>query len=123
MQSDGVLMRYAVVENETGNAIPDSDTGENFTGKVLNVIEADEDFAAPEGASLIASEEASEGDTYEVRKKTLFKVGGQGFVKAEVTAKVSPQTEYAAASTNTKKLAVLAKYAGLVIEKEVIEEE
>ena len=54
MQSDGVLMRYAVVENETGSAIPDSDAGENFTGKVLNVIEADEDFAASEGTTLIA---------------------------------------------------------------------
>ena len=118
MQGDGVLMRYAVVENKTGNAIPDRDAGENFTGKVTNVIEADEDFATPSGASLIASEEASEGDTYEVRKKTLFKVGGEGFVKAEAVAKVSPQAEYAAASTNTKKLAVIAKDAGLVIEEE-----
>ena len=109
------MSRKAVVENETGS---DVEANEAFIGKVINVIEADEDFAAPEGASLIASEDASKGDTYEVRKKTLFKVGFRGFIKAEAAAKVSPQAEYAAANTNTKKLAVIAKYAGLVIEVE-----
>jgi hypothetical protein len=109
------MARYAVVENEAGGAIT---LAKNFDGIVLNVIEADENFPAPEGTTLVASDEASKGDTYEVRKKTLLFKAHKGFIKPEAVTVVSPQDEYAAADTNTKKIAVIAKYAGLVAEEE-----
>ena len=83
-------MRYAIVDN----------------GKVVNVIEAPEGWSDPGRRSLVQSDTASKGDDYD---------GVTFTTPAPAPKEPTPeQLEYAEASTDPDRIALIAKHLGLI---------
>ena len=77
----------------------------NTDNIVVNVIEAFKDFKVPTGFRKIASDQGSDGDTWDAAAKR--------FIPNPVVRPPTPRDNYQAATTDAQRIEIMAKELGL----------